>query len=656
MKRREFLKLGAVTGAAALLRWQRLHASFERSPTLRKFGPNQPLRLFGPDIPVATANTTRYPGVDYYEIAMRSFTDELYPGLETTLYGYGDTASSTFKHLGGAIVAQRDRPVRVSWTNELPDDHILPADTSVISPYITGEGNLVNRAAPHLHGGLVPWPSDGGPFHWFAPDGTRGASVLDWLPVDLEGTLNDDYWYPNNQSARMMWYHDHAVGITRLNAYAGIASGYLLKDAAEAVLMNDLGIHPARQIPLVIQDKVFEEDGSLWYPNEYDTQFFALQRGFLLSGVPSPSLVPEFWGDTMLVNGTVFPTLTVYPRKYRFQILNACNTRFMNLQLFFSDGQRFPDSAEPAYAKPGPPMLQIGTEGGFLDGTAVPQGIVVQSVRGGAGILLAPAERADIIVDFSKVKPGRSLILHNDAPVPFPGGTPLADFHSGNRSLADPPEPGYGPNTRTLLQFVVADPDTAPAAVPADEPTNPGWALPPSPAAALNPPVRDLAIYETFDGYGRLAQNLGPLSGPLAYTDAPSETVQAGSHEIWRLFNITADTHPIHFHYFNVRVLSRQAINRWFHLTGKPAPPDANELGWKETVRANPGECVTLLVELPPVPQVNVPITNPQTHAVETLTVQIPDSPRTGGHEYVWHCHILEHEEHDMMRPLIVVP
>jgi spore coat protein A len=633
-----------------MLPWQRAtYAAFAQSPALLKFGENNPLRLFGVGIPAAAPNTALYPGVDYYQIVMQDYFDTLHPDLPPThLYGYADAAAPdgpVFKHLGGAIIAKKDRPVRISWQNRLPQQHILPADTTVIDPYMVGvAGGLYNRAAPHLHGGLVPWLSDGGPFHWFDPDGNVGASVTPWL-LDSAGNPTYDYWYPNRQSARMMWYHDHAVGITRLNAYAGLATGYLLKDDAETILMNQLGILPERQIPMVIQDKVFSHDGSLWYPDTYDTQFFALTPG----GQPLqyPSLVPEFWGDTMLVNGTAYPTLTVYPRRYRFQILNACNTRVVNLQLFRSLGKKFPDSTEPNLRDPGPDMVQIGTEGGFLDGTVVPQGVVVASKDGGAGILLAPAERCDIVVDFSMVKPGTFIILHNDAPVPYPGGTPLADFHPENNKLPVPPLPGYGPNTRTLMQFYVADPAAAPGPVPADGAIDPAWTLPPSPPPVAGTVTRELALYETIDAYGRLTQNLGDLTAPLSYIDPATENVQAGSVETWRIYNLSADTHPIHFHYFNVRIVSRQPINNSFALTGNPIPPDPNEQGWKETVRMNPGECITMLAEFPPLSEVTPP--------AEIMPAEgIPQSPRTGGHEYVWHCHILEHEEHDMMRPLIL--
>ena len=272
-----------------------------------------------------------------------------------------------------------------------------------------------NRVSVHLHGGHVPWPSDGGPLHWFGPGNTGplvpgvndpvvGASFSRWLP-DTTGAMTADNWYPNDQSARLMWYHDHAVGITRLNAYAGIATAYLLTDPAVEPILIGSGALPSQQIPLVFQDKVFDplKPGQLWYPNLYDQQFFMLMPPAGAPPVPSPSLVAEFWGDTMLVNGTAFPFVEVEPRRYRLRLLNACNTRFLSLQLVMSAGKTFPDSAEPSTAA-GPIMQQIGTEGGFLDPAVAPQGALVGTAR--APLVLAPAERADVIVDFSKVKPG----------------------------------------------------------------------------------------------------------------------------------------------------------------------------------------------------------------------------------------------------------
>jgi spore coat protein A len=675
--RRDFVKIGAMTAAGLLLAKERVWAAYaQTSPGLLKFGPGQKLRLFGIDIRLAAPAGTPYAGVDYYEIAMRQYTDTLHPDLgPTTLRGYTNKANAgAQKHLEGAILAQVNRPVRVKWSNELPASMPLPVDGTLVAPYAFGQSLGDDRAAPHLHGGLVPWPSDGGPFHWFSNgSAVRGPSVIDWLP-DASGNKTDDYYYPNIQSARFMWYHDHAVGITRLNPYLGLASGYILTDAKEGLLpsagptlMKMLSIPEGdftRQVHLVVQDKIFASSpynrgaSDLWYPDTYDTQFFgAPARGGL--PLPSPSLVPEFWGDTMLMNGTVFPYIEVEPRRYRFRILNACNTRFLSLRLLGALGRTFPLNTEADPTKPGPVMTLIGTEGGFLDGTIAPKGVVYNNTAA-MPLVLAPAERADVIIDFSKVKTvsGKDplcFILYNDAPVPFPGGTPLADFDPANRKLAVPPAPGYGPNTRTLLQFKVRPLGSLTGSTTPDPAPEPGWVLPPSPPPAQTVPgTRDLALYETVDQYGRLAQNLGGLGGPMAQLDAPTEVVQAGTVEVWRVFNATADTHPIHFHFFNVRVLSRQPFS-WGgggvpNITGGLLPPDPAEQGWKETVKFNPGECTTLLVEMP------------STAGLAPTGVTIPESPRlasyndptVAGAEYVWHCHILEHEEHDMMRPLVV--
>jgi len=698
------VKIGTMSAAALLLLKERAYAAFAQTTGLRKFGPGQKLRLFGIDIlpatPVTipgtvpgTQATPPYPGVDYYEIAMRQFADTLHPDLgPTTLRGYSDlnhaaTRTMQQRHLEGAILATVNKPVRVRWSNELPADIPLPVDPTLAGPEFGVDEFMNDRAAPHLHGGLVPWPSDGGPFHWFRNPNNgsvKGPSVVNWLPDGL-GNETDDYWYPNCQSARFMWYHDHAVGLTRLNPYLGLASGYILTDATEGLLsgggdtlMGMLRIPPGdleRQVHLVVQDKIFAAydyngnvDSNLWYPDAYDTQFFGpFAKGALPA--PKPSLVPEFWGDTMLVNGTVYPYMEVEPRRYRFRILNACNTRVLSLRLVGAMGRTGPGSypnapwtavsTEPNLAKPGPVMTLIGTEGGFLDGTTAPKGVVYNNTAA-MPLVLAPAERADIIIDFAPLAnaadKGNSqgvlcCILHNDAPVPFPGGTPLADFFPTNKNLATPPQLGFGPNTRTLLQFRIWPLGAITGSTVPDQAPDPAWALPPAKAPAPTPglPVRDLALYETVDTHGRLAQNIGPLAGPLGLMDPPTEIVKPGTVETWRIFNVTADTHPIHFHYFNVRVIRREPFS-WRggnpNISGQPLPPDPAEQGWKETVKFNPGECTTLLVEMPPV------------GGLSPTGVTIPDSPRIdgGGHEYVYHCHILEHEEHDMMRPLIVQP
>jgi spore coat protein A len=278
---------------------------------------------------------------------------------------------------------------------------------------------------------------------------------------------------------------------------------------------------------------------------------------------------------------------------------------------------------------------------------------------------MSPAERADLIVDFRNVPAGSVLLLYNDDPGPYPMGDPANDYDSNDRKNPVS-KPGFGPDTRTMLQIRVKarkgaanPPITLPAVLNPTDPflvaQKPG--LPTSIPAGV--PVRRLTLNEGSDEYGRLIQQLGtdqpvPTSSDpyfgLGYDKTPTEVIPAGSTEVWEIINLTGDTHPMHFHLVNVQVLSRQAFNVDAYAGGAPAyqgpviAPDLNELGWKETVHVNPGQVTRVLMkfDLPAVP------------------FTVPASPRLQneyqltGAEYVWHCHILEHEEHDMMRPLVV--
>lgn len=692
--RRSFLKMAALASGSALI-LPKLAWPFAQSPTrIRKF--IVPLQGLGPTgIPVATPNTTAFHGEDYYQIHVGEFTQMMHPDLPgpTKFWGYADITNGqapNHRYLGGVIVAQQNRPVRLKVFNQLPPVHPLPVDTTIMGAELEQ-----NRICVHLHGGLVPWTSDGGPFAWFSPT-SNGISFLNGTGVPGEAV----YQYPNGQSARMVWYHDHALGITRLNAYAGIASAYIIRDDFEASLIKN-HIIPSYEVPLVIQDKTFvsqvEVDkgyiwgkpGDLWYPYQYEKSSGPTGRwdygpdlGFPAKNpLPDLSTVPEYFSDTPVVNGSLYPYLPVEQRHYRFRILNGSQARFYNLQLYYASSQ---DSGEPSMGQPGPRFIQIGNEAGFIPFPVALNNPPVQfSVQNDANgnpiastlkynLLMAPAERADVIIDFSHVPVGAKLILYNDAPAPFPGGDTRNDYftNSPDQTLiggAPSTPPGFGPNTRTLLQFVVV-----PRVGPADPPSmNLLEALAVSGGGQIGQlidgllpkleqlearkaaKVRDLTLNETFDDYGRLIQLLGTnqvqdtSNGQLefgrAYDSEPTEVVNHGATEVWRIFNLTGDTHPMHFHLVNVQVLSRQPFNVPAYdgvpeFTDKPRLPDANELGWKETVRMNPGECTTIIArfDLPKVPY------------------SVPTSPRTGGHEYVWHCHILEHEEHDMMRPLVV--
>jgi spore coat protein A, manganese oxidase len=674
LTRREFLKLSALTGAGLALPLDLLaNASpvlaFSQSDALRKFV--QPLRMVGADIPVAAPDTTPQPwwqpGVTHYTMDIGQFEDQLHPDLPnpTRLWGFGQNGN--FKHLAGVIATKRGAPVQITFRNNLPPDHIIPVDDTIMGVM----GNQNNRANIHLHGGLVPWTSDGGPMAWFDPNGHKGPSFLNNQVLNPGAAQNEaEYYYHNGQGSRVLWYHDHSFGTTRINAYAGMASAYVIYDDYELSLgktHNLPGPLDPRTIYLVFQDKIFVRNdiaqldptwpsimpnsrpGDLWYAHEYDPDRWELSG----SNPPAdPSVIPEFFADTMLVNGSVFPFLEVEQRQYRFRMLNACNARFLNPKLLFAKGKSFPDNTEPNLKVPGPWFVQFGSEGGFQPYPSILRGTT------NSRLLLAPAERCDLIVDFRFVPAGTTLILYNDAAAPYPMGDPINDYFPGNSSTPTA-APGFGPNTRTLMQIKVKarstrrpdPPITLPLALhPTDPflvkqiPTRPN----PIPKGVK---VRYLTLNEDFDEFGRLIQRLGtsdpvgPSQFGRAYTDDPTEVIPAGSTEVWEIINLTGDVHPMHFHLVNVQVLSRQNFDVVNYAggvptyQGKPIAPDINELGWKETVRNYPNQVTRVLMkfDLPAVP------------------FTVPASPRTGGNEYVWHCHILEHEEHDMMRPLIIV-
>ncbi len=731
--RRDFLKRAALAGAGAAF-YQTVGKgrawTFAQSPTnIRKFvvslpglGPSAKNEI-GQYIPLATKRTFNFAGkpTDIYNVAVTQFSQFMHPDLpgKTDFFGYTDLTTFDRKYLGGAIVAKRGTPVLLTVTNLMPPRHILPVDPTIMAgPHGQLVGDLpTNRHATHLHGGLTPWFSDGTPFQWFTPTGRHGASFMNvpGFPA-LPGT--GTYYYPNDQSARLVWYHDHAIGITRLNAYAGIASAYIIVDDFETGLVSSGLLPDLVGIPLIIQDKGFVprnilrqdptwrwgDPGSLWYPHEYEVNTFeggvGNPKGRFDWGptdgeppsvgtmpLPRVSAVPEAFLDTIVINGGVYPKVSVPPKRVRFRMLNGSQARFYHLNLY-PESRVNPGEAQ--VGTPGPVMYQVGSEGGFLPAVAVldnttqipldpsdPSGNT--ALAGGPfNLLLAPAERADVVIDFNGVSAGSSFILYSDAPGPFPGGDPRNDYFTGcpdQTEIGGAPTTalGHGANTRTLMTITVSAGvgDSVSTPVWLDQintqlrssflnGNQPGLLFhngdPSQPAFAFrSTPHRLLTLNEDFDEFGRLIQTIGtaepngrnnqglPTWG-RGYMDATTENPRAGTTEIWQIMNLTADTHPIHFHLVNVQLIQRQPFtglpDNWTY-TGDPIPPDPNELGWKETVRMNPGEVTTVIMQfnLPDLP----------THAMRKAV-----SPRTGGREYVWHCHILEHEEHDMMRPLVV--
>jgi spore coat protein A, manganese oxidase len=495
--------------------------------------------------------------IPYYEVTMKQVKQKLHRDLPpTTVWGYNGM------YPGPTFEARRNQPIFVKWKNKLPFEHLLPVDRTI---HGAEPDQPSVRTVVHLHGGRVQPENDGHPEAWF----TRNFENV--------GTnfVHEVYYYPNCQRPTTLWYHDHAIGITRLNVYAGLAGFYLIRDKKEEKLNLPTGKY---EIPLVIQDRSFYPDGELFYPTQpgHEPPPAPQPPPAVDPTLPNPSVVPEFFGNTILVNGKVWPYLEVEPRKYRFRILNGSNSRFYRIRL--SSGQVF---------------FQIGTDGGFLE-----HPVAVSE------IILAPAERVDVIVDFSNHK-GQNIILTNDAPAPFPNG--------------DPPSPDLMQIMEFRVKQKLSKPDRSevPATLSCLERLEPDDAV----------IVRKNLLVESTDEFGRLKLLLNNMD----WDEMPlTETPYNGTIEIWELYNMTPDTHPIHLHLVQFQILNRAPFtgdpNGPDLKIGPPRPPDPSERGWKDTVRANPGEVTRIIARF---------------------------GPFTG--IYPWHCHILEHEDHEMMRPYEVL-
>jgi FtsP/CotA-like multicopper oxidase with cupredoxin domain len=829
-------------------------------------------------------------------------------------------------YLGPVIVAQKDRAVRVVFYNLLPTgtngDLFLPTDSTVMGSGMgpmamtapTDSGTVTdevrnpmctqypkdnscfkdNRATLHLHGGVTPWISDGTPHQWITPahestpwpQGVSVQNVPDMVGASKPTSVPDcssatdgcqTFYYTNQQSARLMFYHDHAWGITRLGVYAGEAAGYEIQDPTEKKLITD-GTIPSDQIPLIIQDRTFvpqtaqlaKQDptwdssrwgsyGNLWYHHVYmpaqnpgdpsgassfgrwfygpwfwppatasDILYGPIANPYYnkdpktnfttdlttpcklddpttwqyqtapyceppkIPGTPNISAGMEQFNDTPVVNGTAYPTTTVDPKSYRFRILNAANDRFWNLQWYVADQTGTEVALKPAElaaaqtdpnvvptpdtsrSPEGPNFIQIGTEGGFLPAPVVvpnqPITWITDPTRFDWGnadkhaLLVAPAERADAIVDFSKFA-GKTLILYNDAPAAFPGRIACYDYYTGDPDLSPAcgptTLPGYGPNTRTIMQVKVSN-NTA--AAPFDltalqaafahhaggsgvfesgqHPIIVGQAAYnsaygtsfaasgncSSPTSTikcdgfarisqqggdpftfdtllgnkLSIPLQPKALHDetnatTFDEYGRMTANMGVEAVPatpaaqnavmLPYTSPGTEVIDASGlpvgdvnvtpiatatdgTQIWKITHNGVDTHPIHFHLYDVQLINRVT---WDNII---IPPDPTELGWKDTIRVSPLEdtIVALRPVIPSLPW-EIPNSIRELNPMMMNGDLLPDSARglttdpqgnaitinnhlvNFGWEYVWHCHILAHEEMDMMRPeAVAVP
>jgi FtsP/CotA-like multicopper oxidase with cupredoxin domain len=892
-------------------------------------------------------STWKAPAADYYWIGLIQFKQKMHRDLpDTTIRGYvqltrsptsfpivapnrttdpvsGDQLYAVAKptYLGPTIVATKDKPVRIKFSNLLPTgsdgDLFLPVDTTLMGsgegamgdtdstpvpggtvmdaarnplcgekyydPALRKECFTENRATIHLHGGNTPWISDGTAHQWLTPAGEdtkwqKGVSAQNVPDMADPGPGSQTFYYSNQQSARLLFYHDHAWGITRLNVYAGEAAGYLITDPTEQKLLgangplNGLGVGT----PLVIQDKTFVPDaaqlakqdptwdprwgtkGSFWYHHVYmpaqnpgdpsgmsafgrwmygpwfwppagDAKHGPIDNPYFkpdcklddpstwqyqtdpfcepekIPGTPNVSVGMEQFNDTPVVNGVAYPTVTLQPKAYRFRMLSAANDRFFNLQWYVADStgtevalkaaevaaaQTDPNvfpTPDTAKSPVGPNWIQIGTEGGFLPAPVVvpnqPTTWITDPTRFDVGnvdkhsLLLAPAERADVVVDFSQFA-GKTLILYNDAPAAFPARVPQYDYYTGGPDLspagAPTTLPGYGPNTRTIMQVKIGSgsnkafnltalktafahkADGSGVFESGQHPIIVGQAAYnsaygtsfaasgncstptstikcdglarinqqggdpftfdtlrmkadgtyPAGFSKVSIPLKPKAIHDemnssAFDEYGRMQANLGVEAVPATpglqnvilhpFTYPGTELIDASllpkgdvkvtpiakgddGSQIWKITHNGVDTHPIHFHAYDVQVINRVT---WDNII---IQPDATELGWKDTVRISPLEdTIVALRPVLPTPPFDIPnsvrLLSPfQTEGAwmaNTTAALANGSPMLAfapngepidiknhyvnfGEEYTYHCHILSHEEMDMMRPVSI--
>ncbi|HTV84965.1 MAG TPA: multicopper oxidase domain-containing protein [Dyella sp.] len=456
----------------------------------------------------------------YYRMEMRAFKAKLHRDIPATpLWGY----EGMFP--GPTLETHRDEPLLVEWVNALPEKHFLPIDHHV---HGAERDKPEVRVVTHVHGARAPANADGYPEDWYVP----GRSAL--------------YRYPNSQDAATLWYHDHAMGITRLNIYAGLAGAFIVRDAHEQALGLPAGDY---DIPLILCDRLVAQDGQLYYP---------------VSNDPDAPWVMQCNGNLALCNGKIFPYLDVEPRRYRFRLINVANTSFFDLSL--SQDQAF---------------QQIGTDQGLLP-------VPIERAR----VELYPAERADVIIDFSKLA-GKTVLLRHQS-------QGIVEFrvrrHGGPDASVLP---------ATLREVPRIDPARAARA-------------------------RILTLNELDDANGNALVML--LDGKR-WSDPISENPRQDSLETWSFVNLSGDAHPVHLHLVRFQLIDRRPFDlfawnahRTLTFTGPAQVPEPHEMGWKDTVRADPG-------------------------MVTRIAMRFEGEPG----RYVWHCHFLEHEDNEMMRPYEVL-
>jgi len=602
------------------------------------------------------------------------------PYTGTWVWGYVNEGSpysnSRASYIGPVIVASRGTPTQIRFVNNLTTDNISWrewTDMTLHSGFPMRPPGSMDQyigspiAVPHLHGGEVPPVVDGGPDAWFSADGlTQGPGYYTHPGVAASGN-ESVYRYPNKQEAGHLWFHDHLLGGTRLNVYAGLAGAYELIDPG---LSLPAGLHPVGLdnggtteylVPMVIQDRMFDTNGQLYFPN-------------VGINPEHPYWLPEFEGDTIVVNGKVWPFLNVEPNRYRFLFINGSNARAYELFL-----------VNPVTKVMGPAMWQIGTDGGYLD---VPVKID-PNVKPLDKLVLMPGERAGVIIDFAGAA-GQTLLMRNTARHPYnkgvtPNGNTLGriiQFRVGPGPVANNSyDPASGTPLRpSMVRLVNQAAGTLAAGVTADETRQ----LTLNEVMGAGGPLEILVNNTKWSGvspWGNIIYSAGSTPAGDNYSEKPVE----GTTEVWEIVNLTADAHPIHTHLTQFQLINRQNfnVNKYNkayaaafpggafmpaygppldyltgnaralggnpdivpYLQGPVRPPNPNEAGWKDTVIMYPGQVARIAIRYAPEDK---PINDPDMY--------YPFDPFALTYNYVWHCHIVDHEDNEMMRPYGVEP
>jgi spore coat protein A len=669
----------------------------------------QPLPTLGNGLPVMTGAQ--------YTLSMCEFQANVLPpgaplaaGASGTTWVWGYIVGGTCpdksapvsnSYIGPVVVARRGVPTGVTYLNQLGDtatSNVLAYKDTVDQTIhwadpLNGEANPCSEAAmaapgesplppcdvtfdgpiaaaPHLHGGEIPAMLDGGPDAWFTQSGLFGHGFYS-KGGEADAALGKAvYTYPNSQQAAPIWFHDHTLGATRLNVHAGLAGAYVITDPKpwNPNFPANAALPPVTEIvPIVIQDRVFDVNGQLIF----DTTGLNPEH---------PYWVPEFFGDTIVVNGRAWPYLEVQAKRYRFLFLNGSNARGYLLSLG-------PD---------GPPLWVIGNDSGYLDKPAKidPAAATENELR------ILPGERYEVIIDFRGYA-GQNLVMTNTANAPFPGGDPIDPATTGRIMQFR-----VGAQPRLDLSFNPARPGARVRLVdkverltrPATGKLMPGVAVQKIRRMTLNEyagpggPLEVLVNNTRYVGVPRPDfKDITTRWNTTYYTELPYE----GETEIWEIVNLTEDAHPIHTHLFSFQILNRQPFDAEGYdtayaaafpggqyipaegppldyscglgvpgpgllmgcvlggnpditgfLVGPPRPAAPAEVGWKDTVVTYPGEVTRIVVRFAP---------NTLDSLVPRKKAFYQFSP-DGGHGYVWHCHIVDHEDNEMMRPFSVIP